>query len=183
MPVVQSFVGLQRSDRFPQHRQRSQNDNFWCKAYAAIESARPSGGYKRFVTRMMPIGVPKVPFRTPREGGWQWIDLWNCMYRERLIFLSKPVDDELGNQLVATMLYLDSEEKKDMQIYINCMGGDVVPCLAIFDTMKYIKSAVGTVGFGACMGMSGFLLAIGAKGNAVLIAKHQHHAAPPVGVG
>lgn len=116
------------------------------------------------MTRMMPIGVPKVPFRTPREGGWQWIDLWNCMYRERLIFLSKPVDDELGNQLVATMLYLDSEEKKDMQIYINCMGGDVVPCLAIFDTIKYIKSGVGTVGFGACMGMSGFLLAIGAKG-------------------
>lgn len=45
-------------------------------------------------------------------------------YRERIIFLSKAVDEELGNQLVATMLYLDSENKKDMQLYINCSGGE-----------------------------------------------------------
>lgn len=92
------------------------------------------------------------------------MDIWNCLYRERIIFLSKAVDEELGNQLVATMLYLDSENKKDMTLYINCSGGDVVPCLAIFDTMKYIGSDVGTVGFGGCMGMSGFLLAVGKKG-------------------
>jgi hypothetical protein len=61
------------------------------------------------------------------------------------------------------MLYLDSESKKDMNIYINCSGGDVVPCLAIHDTMRHIKSDVGTVGFGGCMGMSGFLLAVGKK--------------------
>lgn len=140
-------------------------------------------------------------------------------YRERIIFLSKAVDEELGNQLVATMLYLDSENKKDMTLYINCSGGDVrslhhqssdharlcimasgtsnevpalqawssslhtkehldnavhmgfmqvVPCLAIFDTMKYIGSDVGTVGFGGCMGMSGFLLAVGKKVRNVL---------------
>lgn len=74
---------------------------------------------------MMPIGVPRVPYRTPKEGSWQWVDIWNCLYRERIIFLSKPVDDELGNQLVATMLYLDSENKKDMNLYINCSGGEV----------------------------------------------------------
>lgn len=118
---------------------------------------------RRQITRMMPIGVPRVPYRTPKEGGWQWVDIWNCLYRERIIFLSKPVDDELGNQLVATMLYLDSENKKDMNIYINCSGGEVVPCLAIHDTMRHVKSDVGTVGFGGCMGMSGFLLAVGAK--------------------
>jgi len=119
---------------------------------------------RRQVTRMMPIGVPRVPYRTPREGGWQWVDIWNCLYRERIIFLSKPVDEELGNQLVATMLYLDSENQKPMNIYINCSGGEVVPCLAIHDTMRHIHSDVGTVGFGGCMGMSGFLLAVGAKG-------------------
>lgn len=74
---------------------------------------------------MMPIGVPRVPYRTPKEGSWQWVDIWNCLYRERIIFLSKAVDDELGNQLVATMLYLDSENKKDMNLYINCSGGEV----------------------------------------------------------
>jgi hypothetical protein len=54
---------------------------------------------RRQVTRMMPIGVPRVPYRTPKEGSWQWVDIWNCLYRERIIFLSKPVDEELGNQV------------------------------------------------------------------------------------
>ena len=49
----------------------------------------------------------------------------SLQYRERIMFLSKPVDEELGNQLVATMLYLDSENKKDINLYINCSGGDV----------------------------------------------------------
>lgn len=58
-------------------------------------------------------------------------DLHNCdtpavlQYRHRIIFLSKPVDEELGNQLVATMLYLDSENQKDLNLYINCSGGNV----------------------------------------------------------
>ena len=74
----------------------------------------------------------------------------------------QAVDDELGNTLVATMLYLDSENKKDINMYINASGGDVVPCLALHDTMKHIGSDVATVGFGGVMGMSGFLLACGA---------------------
>lgn len=113
---------------------------------------------------MMPIGVPKVPYRTPRENSWQWVDIWNCLYRERIIFVGKPVDDELGNQLVATMLYLDSENKQDLTLYINSAGGEVVPSLAIHDCMKHMDSTCATVGFGGCLGMSGFLLAVGAKG-------------------
>lgn len=77
--------------------------------------------------------------------------------------LLQAVDDELGNTLVATMLYLDSENKKDINMYINASGGDVVPCLALHDTMKHIGSDVATVGFGGVMGMSGFLLACGAS--------------------
>lgn len=75
----------------------------------------------------------------------------------------QAIDDELGNQLVATMLYLDSENKKDISVYINASGGDVVPCLALHDTMKHIGSDVATVGFGGVMGMAGFLLACGAS--------------------
>lgn len=99
----------------------------------------------------------------PKQNQWLWVDIWNCLYRERIIFLSKAVDDELGNQLVATMLYLDSENKKDLNLYINCSGGEVMPCLALADTMRHIKSDVGTVGFGGAMGMPGFLLAVGKK--------------------
>ena len=159
----------------PCKAQTTHTQGFWqatSRSLAAPRSPTPSSpagsgpapAPRRQVTRMMPIGVPRVPYRTPREGGWQWVDIWNCLYRERIIFLSKPVDEELGNQLVATMLYLDSENKKDMNLYINCSGGEVVPCLAINDTMKHVKSDVGTVGFGGCMGMSGFLLAVGARG-------------------
>ena len=43
---------------------------------------RRSSGPRRQVTRMMPIGVPRVPYRTPREGGWQWVDIWNCLVRQ-----------------------------------------------------------------------------------------------------
>jgi ATP-dependent Clp protease, protease subunit len=112
---------------------------------------------------MMPIGVPRVPYRMPRSNLWTWVDIWNCLYRERIVFLSKAVDDELGNQLVATLLYLDSENKKDISVYMNASGGDVVPCLALHDTMKHIQSDVATVGFGGVMGMAGFLLACGAS--------------------
>jgi ATP-dependent Clp protease protease subunit len=146
----------------PCRAQTTHSAGFWQAASRSV--CAPSGSPRRQVTRMMPIGVPRVPYRTPKEGGWQWVDIWNCLYRERIIFLSKPVDEELGNQLVATMLYLDSENKKDMNIYINCSGGEVVPCLAIHDTMRHVGSKVGTVGFGGCMGMSGFLLAMGAPG-------------------
>lgn len=131
---------------------------------ACVSSGSNMVSHRKTVTKMMPIGVPRVPYRTPKESSWQWVDIWNCLYRERIIFLSKPVDEELGNQLVATMLYLDSESQKPLNLYINCSGGEVVPCLAIHDTMKHIRSDVGTVGFGGCMGMSGFLLAVGAKG-------------------
>ena len=113
---------------------------------------------------MMPIGVPRVPYRTPNENSWQWVDIWNCLYRERIIFIGQAVNEELGNQLVGTMLFLDSVNQKDVSLYINSLGGDVVPTLAIHDTMKHMRSAVGTVGFGGAQAMAGFLLAVGHKG-------------------
>lgn len=113
---------------------------------------------------MMPIGVPRVPYRTPNENSWQWVDIWNCLYRERIIFIGQAINEELGNQLVGTMLFLDSVNQKDVSLYINSLGGDVVPTLAIHDTMKHMRSAVGTVGFGGAQAMAGFLLAVGHKG-------------------
>lgn len=157
-------MGFQSSARQLSTSALSAQEEFRLKTHSAVAAAGCSGGPRRQVTRMMPIGVPRVPYRTPKEGGWQWVDIWNCLYRERIMFIGKAVDDELGNQLVATMLYLDSENKKDINMYINCSGGEVVPCLAMFDTMKHIGSDVATVGFGACMGMSGFLMSVGKKG-------------------
>lgn len=113
----------------------------------------------------MPIGVPKVPYRMPGEPYTQWIDIYNRLYRERIIFLGKEVDDEISNQIVAVMLYLDSEDPgKDIVLYINSPGGSVTAGMAIFDTMLHIRSDVVTVCVGLAASMGSFLLAAGTKG-------------------
>ena len=113
----------------------------------------------------MPIGIPKVPYRMPGEPYTQWIDIYNRLYRERIIFLGRDVDDELANQIIAVMLYLDSEDPgKDIYLYINSPGGMVTSGMAIYDTMQHIKSDVVTICVGLAASMGSFLLAAGTKG-------------------
>ncbi|XVF52717.1 hypothetical protein PTKIN_Ptkin05aG0040900 [Pterospermum kingtungense] len=115
---------------------------------------------------MMPIGTPKVPYRVPGEGTWQWIDIWNALYRERVIFIGHHIDEEFSNQILATMLYLDSvDDSKRLYFYINSPGGDLTPSLAVYDTMKSLKSHIGTHCVGHAYNLAGFLLAAGEKGN------------------
>ncbi|KAG0590924.1 hypothetical protein KC19_1G136100 [Ceratodon purpureus] len=140
--------------------------NFFSNVHLAVTARREGSSSSRGkVTMMAPIGTPKVPYRTPGEGGWQWVDIWNVLYRERIIFLGQYIDEEFGNQIVATMLYLDSvDSTKPMYLYINCPGGDITPCMAIYDTMESIKSPVGTLALGYAYNNAGLLLAAGAKG-------------------
>lgn len=162
---VQRFSGFQSNERMASVS-RKQGESFWQKAHKSISTVSASGSScptRRLVTQM-PIGVPKVPYRTPGEASYQWVDLWNVLYRERIMFIGEAVTEELGNQLVGTMLYLDSVSNKDLSVYINSPGGEVTPCLAIYDTIKHMKSDVPTVTFGGAMAMTGFLLACGAKG-------------------
>ncbi|CAA6673618.1 unnamed protein product [Spirodela intermedia] len=112
----------------------------------------------------MPIGTPRVPYRTPGEGTWQWVDLWNALYRERVIFIGQNIDEEFSNQVLATMLYLDSiESSKKIYLYINGPGGDLTPSMAIYDTMQSLKSPVGTQCVGYAYNLAAFLLAAGEK--------------------
>ena len=88
----------------------------------------------------MPIGVPKVPYRMPGETYTQWIDIYNRLYRERIIFLGRDIDDEIANQITAVMLYLDSEDPgKDIYLYINSPGGVITSGMMIYDTMQHIN--------------------------------------------
>ncbi|HIK12941.1 MAG TPA: ATP-dependent Clp protease proteolytic subunit [Oscillatoriaceae cyanobacterium M33_DOE_052] len=113
----------------------------------------------------MPIGVPKVPYRLPGESYTQWIDIYNRLYRERIIFIPREIDDELANQVIAVMLYLDSEDSsKDIILYINSPGGYVTSGMAIYDTMQHIKSDVVTICVGLAASMGSFLLTAGSKG-------------------
>ncbi|AOY81407.2 ATP-dependent Clp protease proteolytic subunit [Moorena producens JHB] len=100
----------------------------------------------------------------------EWIDIYNRLYRERIIFLGKEVDDEITNQIIAVMLYLDSEDNsKDIILYINSPGGSVTAGMAIYDTMQHIKSDVVTVCVGLAASMGSFLLAAGKKGKRIAL--------------
>ncbi|MGF1489284.1 MAG: ATP-dependent Clp protease proteolytic subunit [Prochloraceae cyanobacterium] len=113
----------------------------------------------------MPIGVPKVPYQMPGQPYSDWIDIYNRLYRERIIFLGRGINDGLANQIVAVMLYLDSEDPgKPIYLYINSPGGSVTAGMAIYDTMQHIKSDVVTICVGLAASMGAFLLAAGTKG-------------------
>ena len=107
----------------------------------------------------MPIGVPKVPFRLPGEPSAQWVDLYNRLYRERVLFLCQALDDELANQLNAIMLYLNAEEKsKGLYIYINSPGGAVLAGISVYDAMQFVVPDVHTICMGLAASMGSFIL-------------------------
>nr|YP_010620487.1 clp protease proteolytic subunit [Kirganelia reticulata]WAX37548.1 clp protease proteolytic subunit [Kirganelia reticulata] len=111
----------------------------------------------------MPIGVPKVPFRNPGEDDSFWIDVYNRLYRERLLFLGQDVDSDISNQLIALMVYLSIEsETKDLYLFINSPGGWVIPGIAIYDTMQFVRPDVETVCMGLAASMGSFIL-VGGK--------------------
>ncbi|WP_413162152.1 ATP-dependent Clp protease proteolytic subunit [Capilliphycus salinus ALCB114379] len=113
----------------------------------------------------MPIGVPSVPYRLPGGTYEQWINIYERLFRERIIFLSEEVDDGIANAIVAYMLYLDSEDpNKPIYLYINSPGGSVTAGMAIYDTMQYIKADVVTICVGLAASMGAFLLAAGTPG-------------------
>jgi ATP-dependent Clp protease protease subunit len=121
-------------------------------------------------TTLMPIGVPKVPFRLPGEPSAQWVDLYNRLYRERVLFLCQELDDELANQLIGIMLYLNAEEQnKGLYIYINSPGGSVTCGIAVYDAMNYIKSEVTTICVGTAASMASFILAGGDRGKRIAL--------------
>nr|YP_010882778.1 clp protease proteolytic subunit [Androsace septentrionalis]WIF27362.1 clp protease proteolytic subunit [Androsace septentrionalis] len=106
----------------------------------------------------MPIGVPKVPFRSPGEEDASWVDV-NRLYRERLLFLGQAVDSEISNQLIGLMVYLSIEDDtKDLYLFINSPGGWVIPGVAIYDTMQFVRPDVHTICMGLAASMGSFIL-------------------------
>lgn len=97
--------------------------------------------------------------------GERSFDIFSRLLRERIIFLGEEIDDEMANSIVAQLLLLDSENpEKDIMLYINSPGGVITAGMAIFDTMKLIKSDVSTICLGEAASMGAFLLSAGTKG-------------------
>ncbi|HQT88598.1 MAG TPA: ATP-dependent Clp endopeptidase proteolytic subunit ClpP [Acidiphilium sp.] len=107
--------------------------------------------------------VPMVVEQTAR--GERSYDIYSRLLKERIIFLTGPVYDQVGSLIAAQLLFLESENPtKDIAFYINSPGGVVSAGLAIYDTMQYIRSPVSTVCIGQAASMGSLLLAAGEKG-------------------
>jgi ATP-dependent Clp protease protease subunit len=107
--------------------------------------------------------VPMVVEQTPR--GERAYDIYSRLLKERVIFLTGPVEDFGSNLIVAQMLYLEAENPdKDIHLYINSPGGSVTAGLSIYDTMQFIKPDVSTLCIGQAASMGAILLCGGAKG-------------------
>nr|YP_009663178.1 ClpP [Ipomoea goyazensis]QCU81928.1 ClpP [Ipomoea goyazensis] len=109
----------------------------------------------------MPIGVPKVPFRNPGDEDASWVDI-NRLYRQRFLFLVQEIDSEIANQIVGLLIYLNIEDgTKDIFLYINSPGGDVISGIAIYDMMQAVRPDVSTICVGLAASMGSFILAGG----------------------
>ena len=107
--------------------------------------------------------VPMVVEQTPR--GERAYDIYSRLLKERVIFLTGPVEDYGSNLIVAQMLYLEAENPdKDIHLYINSPGGSVTAGLSIYDTMQFIKPDVSALCIGQAASMGAILLCGGAKG-------------------
>ena len=103
--------------------------------------------------------IDKSPF------GERAYDIYSRLLKERIIFLGEPIDDHVANIIIAELLFLEADDpKKEIKIYINSPGGSVTSALAIYDTMKYVKSDVATICIGQAASAAAVLLASGTKG-------------------
>jgi len=108
---------------------------------------------------LVPMVIEKTPY------GERAFDIFSRLLKERILFVGGPIDDTVANLIIAQLLFLDSEDPaKDIQMYINSPGGSVTAGLAIYDTMRYVKSDISTICIGMAASMGAFLLAGGEKG-------------------
>lgn len=107
--------------------------------------------------------IPYVIEQTSR--GERSYDIYSRLLKDRIIFLSGAVNDDVANSIIAQLLFLEADNAEaDIFMYINSPGGSVTAGLAIFDTMRYIKPDVYTVCVGLAASMGSFLLMAGARG-------------------
>jgi ATP-dependent Clp protease protease subunit len=107
--------------------------------------------------------VPMVVEQTNR--GERAFDIYSRLLKERIIFVTGPVEDNMASLIVAQLLFLESENpKKEIAMYINSPGGVVTSGLAVYDTMQFIRPAVATLCVGQAASMGSLLLAAGQAG-------------------
>ena len=112
---------------------------------------------------LIPIVVDK------ERNGERSYDIFSKLLKDRIIFISGEIDDNLSNSVIAQLLYLDSISHEDIFLYINSPGGSVTSGLAIYDTINYINSDVSTICFGIAASMAAVILSSGQKGKRLIL--------------
>ncbi|TBN56512.1 ATP-dependent Clp protease proteolytic subunit [Glaciihabitans arcticus] len=112
--------------------------------------------------------IPNVITQHPR--GDRVMDVYSHLLSERIIYLGTGIDAGVANALIAQLLHLEADSSsQEINLYINCEGGDLTPMLAIYDTMQYIQAPVATTCIGQAIGPGAVLLAAGAAGRRAVL--------------
>lgn len=112
--------------------------------------------------------IPMVVEQTNR--GERAYDIYSRLLKDNIIFLGRPIDDDVSNLVIAQMLFLEAENpEKDIALYVNSPGGSITSGLAIYDTMQYIKPDVSTLCVGQAASMAAVLLAAGTEGKRAVL--------------
>ncbi len=123
-----------------------------------------------------------VPVVVDKErNGERSYDIFSRLLKERIIFISGEIDDDLANSVTAQLLYLDALNHDDIALYINSPGGSITSGMAIYDTMNYIKSDVATTCIGLAASMAAFLLSCGKKGKRYILPNAEVMIHQPLG--
>ena len=123
--------------------------------------------------------IPNVLEKT--SNGERVYDLYSRLLQDRIIIISGEIDDNMANIVVSELLYLDSINNDDINIYINSPGGSITSGMAIYDTMNYIKSDVSTICIGMAASMAAFLLSSGTKGKRYCLSNSEIMIHQPLG--
>ncbi|TQK18749.1 ATP-dependent Clp protease protease subunit [Microbacterium sp. SLBN-154] len=126
--------------------------------------------------------IPNVVAQHPR--GDRIMDVYSHLLAERVVYLGTAIDAGVANALIAQLLHLDADSpERDIQLYINCEGGDPAAMLAIYDTMQHVRPDVVTTVVGQAIGVGAVLLATGAAGKRAVLPHARVVLHQPAGQG
>ena len=123
-----------------------------------------------------------IPVIVDKEGNMERsYDIYSRLLKDRIVFLSGEIDDNNANIIVSELLYLDSLNHNNINLYINSPGGSITSGMAIMDTINYIKSDVSTICIGMSASMGAFLLSCGKKGKRYILPNAEVMIHQPLG--
>jgi len=141
----------------------------------------PGQGPRKLLRQPLP-SMAKVAYSVPESTREDWVDSYTKVHKDRIFFLGQEMDDLVCNQIIAGMLFADSEDStQPLYLYINSPGGSVIAGLAVYDAMYHIDSEVRTVNMGMAASMASFILGAGARGKRLALADSRVMIHQPMG--